>query len=359
MEKMNDIEILRRDIDKIDEEILDLLNKRIDIVLKIGKVKRDSNIKYYYPKREVEIIERLKKLNKGNFPNDALKIIFKEIFCASLSIEQPIAVAYLGPPATFTHMAAMKHFGSSCTFIPTNSINEVFEAVELNKATYGVVPIENSNEGIITYTIDMFMDYNLNIYAEIPHTISHHLLSKSKEGSEIKKIYSHPQPTAQCRIWLEKNMLGVPIVETASTAKAAELAAKEEHAAAIGSELAARIYELNFIERNIENYKDNVTKFLVISKTSYEDADSYRTSIMFSVKDAPGSLHEALTPFKKAKINLTRIESRPSKKKAWDYIFFVDMEGHSSEKRLKKALAELKKKCLYLKILGSYPQLER
>jgi chorismate mutase/prephenate dehydratase len=359
MESIYKLKPLRDEIDIIDEKILELLNKRANIALEVAKVKREMNLEYYSPDREREIIERLLKINKGVFPNNAVKIIFKEIFCTSLSLEQPITVAYLGPQATFSHMASMRYFGSACSFSPVNSIREVFVAVESENADFGVVPSENSSEGAITYTLDMFMDYNLKICAEMMLEISQHLLSRTKVKSGIHKIYSMPVVTAQCRRWLERNMLGVPILEAPSTAQAAAIAAREDGSAAIGSELAAKIYDLNFIERHIEDFRNNVTRFLIISKKCKERPDCDKTSIMFTAKDIPGSLHEVLAPFKKAKINLTKIESRPTKKRAWDYIFFVDFEGNIEDKNIRKTLAEVEKHCINLKVLGSYHSMDK
>ncbi|MBF0488179.1 MAG: prephenate dehydratase [Nitrospirae bacterium] len=347
-------------LDEIDEQIISLLNKRVEAVTEIATatdVGEDTRSALFNPSKEMELIERLQKLNTGSFPNDAIKTIFKEIFCATLSLEHPVTVAYLGPQATYTHQAALKYFSSTCKYISADSIREVFEVVESGKSSFGVVPIENSNEGAVNYTLDMFVDYNLKVYAEILLSINHHLLSKSTDG-EIKKIYSHPQVIAQCRKWLERNMLGVPIFEAGSTSQAAAIAAEEKGVAAIGSELAAKIYDLNIIEKGIANVKDNVTRFLVISKEAQGSTGNDMTLIMFTAKDQPGSLYEILTPFKKQKINLTRIESRPSKKKAWDYIFFADMEGHIEDKKVKKALDEVRKHSVYLKILGSYPHTE-
>lgn len=356
---MKEIEKLRTEIDVIDEEILKLLNKRARIVLEIARIKRDNRVKFYSPEREQQIIERLISLNKGPFPNDTLKALYREILSASLSLEEPLKVACLGPLATFTHLAALRHFGSSAAFMPVESIKDVFEAVDSGKTEFGVVPIENSNEGVISYTLDMFMDYDLKIAAEVMLEVSHNLLSKGSDKNRIKKIYSHPQATAQCRRWLEINMPGVPVMEAISTAKAAELASGEDDTAAIASELAAKAYGLNFVESHIEDSKHNVTRFLVISKESYQKTGKDKTSIMFSIKDKPGALYHILSPFKKAKINLTKIESRPSKRKAWEYIFFVDMEGHIEDKKVRKALEEIREGCLYLKILGSYPHGEQ
>ncbi|MEW6001360.1 MAG: prephenate dehydratase [Nitrospirota bacterium] len=352
---MSELDKLRKEIDEIDEEILKLLNKRAEVVIKIAHIKRNENARFYSPEREKEILERLTTLNKGPFPNDTLKVIYREILSASLSLEEPLKIACLGPLATFTHLAALRHFGSSASFLPVESIRDVFDAVEAGKTAYGVVPIENSNEGVVSYTLDMFMDYDLKVAAEIMLEITHNLLSGSGDKSKIKKVYSNLHAAAQCRRWLESNLQGIPIVETTSTAKAAELASKDYEAAAIASELAAKVYDLHFVEKDIGDSKQNFTRFLVISKEFPPGTGRDKTSIMFSVKDRPGALYDILSPFKKAKINLTKIESRPSKRKAWEYIFFVDMEGHIDDRRVRKAIEEIKDDCLYLKILGSYP----
>lgn len=353
---MSELDKLRNNIDMLDDNILKLLNKRAENVLKVGKIKRDKKAKFYRPERERQILERLTSNNKGAFPNSALKSLYREILSASLSLEEPLKVAYFGPIATFTHLASIRHFGSSSDFIPLESIKGVFEAVDSEKAEFGVVPIENSTEGVISYTLDMFMDFELKITAEIMLEVSQNLLSKNRTKNKIKKIYSHPPATTQCRRWLEINMPLIPVIEVSSTAKAAELAAKESNAAAIASELAAKVYKLNFVGSNIEDSKHNVTRFLVISREPYKKTGRDKTSIMFSIKDKPGALYDILSPFKKAKINLTKIESRPSRRKAWEYIFFVDMEGHIDDKKVERAIETLKQGCLYLKILGSYPQ---
>ncbi len=352
---MSDLKKLRDEIDKIDEEILDLLNKRARIVIDVARIKRKENARFYSPEREKEILQRLISINKGPFPDSAIKPLYREILSASLSLEQPLKVAYFGPVATFTHLAAMRYFGSSASFIPVEGIKDVFESVYSGQVEYGVVPVENSNEGVVSYTLDMFMDYDLKISGEVMLKISHNLLSRSGEKSKIKKIYSHPQPTAQCRKWLERNTPGIPILESTSTARAAEMASREDDAAAIASEVAAKIYDLHFVERHIEDFKDNYTRFLIISWEPSKKTGKDKTSIMFSTKDRPGALFNILEPFKQAKINLTKIESRPSKRKAWEYIFFVDMTGHMDDHKVRKAIEEVKEGCLYLKILGSYP----
>jgi len=352
---MDRLERLRKKIDEIDNSILELLNRRAEVVLEVARIKRDGNKTFYVPDRERKILERLQSLNRGPFPNDALKVVFREIISASLSMEKPLEVACLGPLATYTHLAGVRHFGSSAKFIPVKSIKEVFEAVEYSQADYGVVPIENSTEGVVSYTLDMFIDYDLRITAEVMLEISHNLLSITGKMEEIEKIYSHPQATAQCRTWLERNLPDVPIFEATSTAQAAERAAQDPSAAAIASELAAKTYNLSFVQRNIEDRKNNYTRFLVISNDVVPKTGKDKTSIMFSIKDRPGALYDILSPFKKSRINLKKIESRPSRRKAWEYIFFVDMEGHIEDRKVRKAIDEVKEHCLYLKFLGSYP----
>ncbi len=353
---MRKLEHLRKKIDDIDRDILDALNRRAEVALEVGKIKRSEKVKFHSPVREHEVIERLQKLNKGPFPNEGLKQVYREIMSASLSLEEPLKVSCLGPLATFTHLAALRHFGSSAHFMPMDSIKGVFEAVDRGDAEYGVVPIENSSEGVVSYTLDMFIDYDLNINAEIMLEVSHHLMSKTGKAKDIKRIYSHPQAAAQCRGWLESNMPNVPVLEAPSTARAAELAARQKSTAAIASELAAKVYGLKFVNRNIEDNRRNYTRFLVIAKGAHPRTGNDKTSIMFSAKDRPGALYEVLSPFKRARINLTKIESRPSRRKAWEYIFFVDMVGHIENKKLQKAIDEVKDACLFLKVLGSYPR---
>ena len=352
---MEEIEKLRAKIDEIDTKILKLLNKRTKIVLDIRKAKKSRQINLHSPEREREILERLKKMNTGPFPNEALKAIYREIFSAALSLEKPLRIAYLGPCATFTHVAALRHFGSTPEYIPESTIKGVFESVLRGKADYGVVPVENSTEGIVNYTLDMFMDSDLKIASEIMLEISHNLLSKTGREKDIKRIYSYPQATAQCRGWLEENLPGIPIIEETSTAAAAERAAKDPSSAAVASELAATIYKLKFVKKGIEDFKYNYTRFLVIAKEFPQRTGKDKTSIMFSIKDRVGALYSILKPFAKNNINLTKIESRPSKRKAWEYIFFVDMAGHIEDENVRKTLEEVKKECLYLKVLGSYP----
>jgi chorismate mutase/prephenate dehydratase len=355
---MGKLNKLREEIDKYDAKILDLLNKRTKTVLKIKETKEAKQLRRHSPEREKQILERLKKLNKGPFPHNALKTIYREILSASLSLEQPLKVAYLGPSGTFTHLAAQRLFGSSVKYIPETTIRNIFEAVTRGDSQYGVVPIENSTEGVVNYTLDMFMDSDLMIASEIMLQISHNLLSKTGKIKDIKKIYSYPQATAQCRGWIEQNLPGVTIIEEMSTAAAAKRVSTDSSAAAVASEIAATVYNLKLVKKGIEDHTYNYTRFLTIAKNSPPKTGRDKTSIMFSIKDKAGALHVILKPFAKYRINLTKIESRPSKRKAWEYIFFVDMVGHMEDTNVKKALNEVKKECLYLKVLGSYPPTE-
>lgn len=355
---LSELDKLRKQIDEIDVKILDLLNKRTEVVLEVGRTKQDKHLKIHSPERENAILKRLQTYNTGPFPNDILKLIYEEILSASVALQQPLKVAYLGPAATFTHLAASRQFGSSTEYIPESTIKEVFDAVERNVAQYGVVPIENSTEGVVNYTLDMFIDSDLKIAFEIMLSISHNLLSKSGKRKDIKKIYSHPQARAQCRGWLEGNFPGISIIEELSTAAAAKRVANDPSSAAVAGELAASVYDLKFVEKRIEDIKNNFTRFLVIAKDSPRRTGKDKTSIMFSIKDEPGALYFILRSFAKHKINLTKIESRPSRRKAWEYIFFVDMEGHTEDKGVKKAINSVKKGCLFFKVLGSYPSAE-
>jgi chorismate mutase/prephenate dehydratase len=345
---------LRKQIDSLDKKIIDLLNKRSRIGLSIAKIKQKSGVSIYSPDREREVLRKVASENKGPLERRALEAIYREIMSSSLAGEKPIQVAYMGPEATFSHLAALKRFGSQVEYIACNNISDVFLEIERDGADYGVVPIENSIEGVVTHTLDMFMDSDLKICAEITLDVSHNLLANCPKN-KIKRVYSNPQVFGQCRIWLQENLPDAEKIEVSSTTRAAQIAAKEKNSACIASLLAAKVYRLKVIAHDIEDSLHNITRFLVIGKTDVPATNRDRTSILFSIKDRVGALHDMLLPFKKYRINLTKIESRPSKKKAWDYYFFVDLEGHKDNPKVKKALLELENKCTFLKILGSYP----
>jgi len=357
MKDAKTLQAFRKEIDTIDDDIVRLLNQRAQYVIEIGKVKKaaDAQTNLHTPAREAEILDRLCKTNSGPFPNEALRAVYREIMSGSLALEGPLKVAYLGPRATFTHLACMRKFGSSAQYVPLTSIKEVFNEVERGRADFGVVPIENSTEGVVNHTLDMFIDSNLQIYGEVLQEVSHHLLSKSDSLEAVKKIYSHPHAIAQCRQWLETNVPGIPVSEVHSTARAAEICAEDASAAAIASELAGQMYGLKVLKARIEDNINNYTRFLILSLKAPERTGKDKTSVMLSVKDKVGALYDLLRPFASHGANLTKIESRPSRRKAWEYIFFIDIEGHMEEDRVNRSLKEIKPRCLFLKILGSYP----
>jgi len=345
---------LRKKIDSTDKKITKLLNMRAKITMEIAKIKRKSGTSIYSPGREREVLRKIALRNRGPLSSSALEAIYREIMSSSLSLEKPLKIAYLGPEATFTHLAALKRFGSQVEYIACDSISDVFLEVERDTADYGVVPIENSIEGAVSHTLDMFADSDLKICAQIILDVSHNLLANCSRD-KIKRVYSNPQVFGQCRIWLQENLPSAEMVEVSSTTRAAQIAAREKYSACIASLLAAKVYKLKVIASDIEDSPHNITRFLVVGKTDAGQTGHDKTSILFSIKDRVGALHDMLIPFKKYRINLTKIESRPSKKKAWDYYFFVDLEGHQANPRVKKALLELENKCTFLKILGSYP----
>ncbi len=357
MKKFSQFKRIRKEIDQIDKNILKLLHKRINLVQELKSLKISSNISVYQPSREKEILNSIIKLNKNIFPEKSLYNIFTEIFSASRKIQSKLKIGYLGPQATFTHLAALKIFGSESLYIPFTTIRDIFIEVETEYIDFGVVPIENSNEGVVGYTMDLLIEFNHSIVDEIYLEIAHHLVSTEKDLNRIKFLYAHPQSIAQCRIFIENNLSKVKIIETTSTSEAAKTVSKKKNSAALASKLAAQIYNLNIIAENVQDNINNYTRFLVISKSPLlpEKNIEYKTSIVCGIKDRPGALFELIKPFNDYKINMTKIESRPTKKKAWEYMFFIDFSGKITNKKVKKALAEIEKNSTYFKILGSYP----
>ncbi len=353
------IDDLRKRIDEIDSQILKLLNRRAELVIDVGRLKAEQNMEFHVPQREEEIYARLTGENTGPFPPQAVRPVFREVISACLSLEHPLRVAYLGPRATFSHLAAMERFGLSAQFLAVRSIGEVFAEVEKGNADYGVVPVENSTEGIVSHTLDRFVESSLLICGEVVVETALHLMSRASGLAEIRQIYSHPHALAESRKWLEAHSAHLPVVETSSTAAAAEAAASEPGAAAIASELAASLYGLSILQRRIEDHPNNLTRFLVIGRKATAPTATDKTSILFSIKDRVGALHRMLHPFADHQINLTKIESRPSKQRVWEYVFYVDFEGHASEPRVQRALESLRDECIFLKVLGSYPRSRR
>jgi len=348
------LKTLRGKVDGLDKKIISLLNARAGMAGVIAKTKIKEGKSIYSPERESEVLKRIVELNRGPLDSEALQSIYREIMSSSLSLGKPLVIAYLGPQASFSNLAALKRFGTQLEYVPCESITDVFLEVEKGNADYGVVPIENSIEGAVTYTLDMFVDSDLKICSQIILDIAHNLLANCAKD-KIKRVYSNPNVLGQCRIWLQENLPCAERIEVSSTTRAAIIAAKEKNSACIASLLAAKIYKLNVLARNIEDSPHNATRFMVIGRANVAATKHDRTSILFSIKDKVGALHDMLVPFKKYRINLTKIESRPSKKKAWDYYFYLDLEGHRDDPKVKKALAELEAKCKFMKILGSYP----
>ncbi|HOW59865.1 MAG TPA: prephenate dehydratase [Candidatus Omnitrophota bacterium] len=351
-----DLSQIRKKIDELDQKIVGLLNDRTKLALEIGKKKLEAGKEVYAPERESEIYQKIDRLaEKGVLPKDALKAVYREIMSALLALEKPLTIAYLGPEATFTHLASLSKFGTSVHYRPCVSINEVFRDVEQGRADYGVIPIENSIEGAVSHTLDMFIDSDLKICSEIYSEISHFLMSNAPSLKQIRRVYSKAEVFGQCRLWLETNLHHAELMDASSTAAAAKRAQNEDGAAAIGSKLAATLYNLPVLAEGIQDFAQNVTRFLVISKQVPAPTKHDRTSILVSIRDKVGALYEMLGPIRKYKVNMTKIESRPSKKKAWDYYFYIDFEGHVHNARIRKMLADMEKNVKFIKVLGSYP----
>lgn len=345
---------LRHKIDELDQKIIALLNQRTDLALEVGKLKSEEGKEIYAPERESQIYQKIDKSPAGSLPKEALKTIYREIMSASLAIEKPLTIAYLGPEASYTHLASLSKFGSSVSYFPASSINQVFIEVEQKQADYGIIPVENSNEGAVNHSLDMFIESDLKICSEILFEISHNLMSRS-DKKHIRRVYSNPQAFGQCRLWLDTHLPGAELIETVSTTAAAQRAQKEDASAAIGSKLAATLYNLPILAQGIQDFSQNVTRFLVVSRQTPPPTGNDKTSILVSIKDKVGALHEMLNPIRKYKVNMTKIESRPSKKRAWDYYFFIDFEGHAEKPVIKKMLIDIENRAKFMKVLGSYP----
>ena len=348
------LEGLRESIDRIDAELVRLLNERGDIVQKIGSLKREQSGKIYAPSRETHVFRRAIERSAGPLPSAAIRAIFREIMSASIALEQPLTVAYLGPQTTFTHLAAMAKFGTSVDYLPNRDILGIFRCVASGAADLGVVPVENSIDGGVSDTLDAFMAYPLQICSELLMEV-HHCLMVAGRQTVIEKIYSKPQVFAQCGRWLGEHYPDAELISVGSTARACEVAKEEECAGAIAHFVAAATYGLTVVHKNIEDVARNVTRFVVLAEESCKPSGNDKTSVVVSVQHKSGALHEALVPFRNNGINLTRIESRPSKRNPWEYYFFIDFEGHKDDERALAALREVHKACIYLQILGSYP----
>lgn len=356
-----DLDSLRQKIDAIDKDILALLNQRAQFATEIGRIKQAANAPFYVPSREEALIQRLSEHNTGPLTKEAIRHIYREIISASIALEKQLKIAYLGPKATYTQQAAMKNFGSSVHYEALGTIPDVFEAVERGEADYGVIPIENSNEGGVLHSMDMLVESDLHIVAEVYLPIEHCLIS-STSLERIETIYSKDQALGQCRNWLRTNLPQAQLVPSASTAEHIEAAKSTEGIAVIASALVSEQYGVPIVHSSIQDKANNTTRFLVIgheqpSQPTGKDLD--KTSLLIIINDEPAALQKALEPLGRRALNLTKIESRPSRRKAWDYVFFIDLIGHWQDATVQEAVSDLKKCCQLVKWLGSYPRYQR
>ena len=355
MSEKEELAKLRDGIDAIDDQVLRLINERARIAHRIGEIKQ-GNI--YRPEREAQVLRRLAESNPGPLPAAAVQRISREIMSACLALEQPLKIAYLGPAGTYTESAAQKHFGSAPALNSLASIDDVFRAVEAGNVDYGVIPVENSTEGAVGRSLDLLLNTSLKICGEVHLPIHHNLLSKSVTTGEIKTVYAHSQSLGQCHEWLNRNLPNVPRIAVSSNAEAARMAAAEPGTAAIAGESAARLYELNILAGSIEDDPNNTTRFLILADHDSGRSGQDKTSLVCSAQNRPGAVHELLTPFARNNVSMTRFESRPARGMGggkWEYIFYVDIEGHREDAAVAAALTELAGKASFVKILGSYP----
>lgn len=352
------MEPLRVQIDQLDRKIVQLLNDRAKIVVKIGKIKRDGDGPIYAPDRERAVLEQVRSFNEGPLPESCLESIWRELMSGSFALERPLRVGYLGPPGSFSHLAARKKFGASVQYHNLDDIPAVFEQIARGHLDYGLVPIENSAIGGISDTLDSFMNSSVRVCAELLINVHHYLLSNPDVSGpeQICRVYSKPEALGQCRKWLSMQLRHAERIKVASTSKAAELAAKEPGTAAIASLLAAEIYNLKVQFENIEDNPHNTTRFFIIGKQGSNPTDDDKTSLMFTAEHKPGALVNVLDVFREHRINLTHIDKRPSQQVNWEYIFFVDLIGHFSQEKVAAAIEDARKHCLQLTVLGSFPR---
>ncbi len=351
----DEMEALRAGIDEVDEKIVRLLDQRARLARRIGEIKQENGLEAYAPARERAVLDRVASLGAGDFPMRGLQAVFREIISSSISLEARLKVAYLGPESTFTHEAALRSFGASVELEPQTTVAEVFTRVERGEAEHGIVPVENSMEGAVTHTLDELMNSPLKICGEVYLPVSQNLISSEPALDRVRVVCSHPMALSQAAAWLRHHLPGVLLEEVESTAQAARRAAREPGVAAVGSALAAEAHHLNVLARSIQDARANATRFIVLGRTWAGRTGTDKTSVVFSVKDRPGVLRDALAAFAEEGINLTRIESRPSRKRAWTYVFFADFVGHPEDERVQRALKALEEHCPYVSLIGAYP----
>ncbi|MDX1697148.1 MAG: prephenate dehydratase [Thiohalobacterales bacterium] len=353
-DKLNE---LRKRIDALDEQIQALINERASCAQAVASVKQAAGgeTHFYRPEREVAVLRKVSERNTGPLPDEEMARLFREIMSACLALEKPLTIAYLGPEGTFTQSAALKQFGHSVITVALDGIDDVFREVEAGAANYGVVPVENSTEGVVRHTLDLFQNSPLLVCGEVQLRIHHHLLMRDT-AQEIRQVLAHQQALAQCRAWLESNLPGAEHVAVASNAEAARQASEQDNVAAIAGEIAAELYNLSIRNRNIEDEPDNTTRFLVIGKQAALPSGNDLTSLLISVRNRPGTLYQLLQHIARHGVSMTRIESRPSRKGVWDYLFYIDVEGHQEDAAVAAVLADLEKDAFAVKVLGSYPR---
>jgi chorismate mutase/prephenate dehydratase len=354
----NNIQNLRNKIDKIDQTLLELLHKRLDVVQHIKQFKKSNKLNIFSAEREIVVMNKILKQNNHAFPEDSLTKIYNELFSVSRKMQKELQIGFLGPEGTFSHIAAESVFGMQSNYSPLNSFRDVFTELDSDQIDHGVVPIENSYEGIVGYTLDLLIEYSHYIVKEFYLEITNNIISKEKSLDKIKTIYTHPQPLGQCRTFIENTFKNIKIIETFSTSEAARLSAKTKNSGAISSKKAAEKYKMNILADKINDSLNNYTRFIVTSKrpNKLNEKLEYKTSVIIGVKDKPGALFSILEPFNKFRVNMTKIESRPTKKKAWEYIFFIEFFGKGTDTKVIKALNELEKRSTYLRNIGSYPK---
>ncbi|MGA8261697.1 MAG: prephenate dehydratase [Arenicellales bacterium] len=352
-----DLEELRRRIDEIDQRLQALISDRVRLAQEVGAVKRAAgSANGYRPEREAQILRTVAGRNQGPLSDEQIVRIFRELISATLAVEAPVKVGYLGPEGTYTHGAALKHFGSSVTTAAQATIEDVFRAVETGEIDYGVVPVENSIEGMISHTLDSFFTSPLKICGEVQLRIRHQLLSTAASIAEVTRVVSHAQSLAQCRRWLMRHLPNAELATASSNAEAVRQIRGQAHAAAIAGAAAAALYEVPALATNIEDDAGNTTRFLVIGRRDTPPSGEDKTSLMVSNPNKPGALHRILTPLAEHGVSMTRIESRPSKTALWEYVFFIDIEGHGEDPNVRAALDKLEKEAGFLRLLGSYPR---
>lgn len=350
----DELQHLRGEIDRLDEEVLQRLNERAQLAHRIGQLKQGAAV--YRPEREAQVLRRIAQLNKGPLDTQVVTRIFREVMSACLALEQPLKIAYFGPAGTFTESAARKHFGSAPDFFPLGTIDDVFRLVEAGNADYGVVPVENSTEGVVGRTLDLLLATPLKICGESSLRIHQHLLSKASDLGGVKRLFSHTQSLAQCHEWLNRNVPQLTRVPVASNAEGARLAALDEESCAIAGEAAAELYGLNSLAANIEDDPNNTTRFLVLGRQDVGPSGQDKTSLVCSARNRPGAVYELLSPLTEHGVSMTKFESRPSRTGMWEYVFYIDVEGHQKDPAVADALEGLRNKAAFVKVLGSYPR---